>query len=98
MARNRVRLDHSGIEEVLKSAQVRAEVDDLAETVADAVRNAPTVIRRGITDRVEVESYTTDRAAAAVVLAHAAGAPMQAKHGVMTQAAGAAGLEVRSRE
>ena len=97
-ARNRIRLDHAGIGEVLKSDEVREAIDALADSVADSVRSSPTVTKRGIADRVEVSSYTTDRAAAAVAIAHAAGLGMEAKHGVVTQAAGQAGLEVRSRE
>ncbi len=98
MARSRIRLDHAGIGEVLKSAPVRLQIEGLGNTVAGALRSQPTVVRRGIADRVEVDSYTTDRAAVAVTLTHAAGVPMQAKHGVMTQSAGAAGLTVREKE
>lgn len=42
-------------------------------------------------DDAEVEEYTTDRAAATVSVP----AEEQAKHGVLTRAASAAGLEVR---
>lgn len=98
MARSRVVLDHAGIGAVLKSAEVREAVGGLAADVHSNVRSHPAVVRNGVADSVRLESYTTDRAAFAVVIAHAAGLPIQAKHGALTQAAGAAGLEVRERD
>lgn len=90
-----VRLDHGGMAEMLKSAPVAGAVRALAESVAAKARAHPSVTRHGVP--VEVTSYTTDRAACAVTLAHSAGMPIQAKYGALTQAAGAAGLEVRAR-
>lgn len=45
-------------------------------------------------DAVWVNHYTTDRSAASVTIP----AARQAKHGTLTRAASAAGLEVRSRD
>lgn len=90
-----VRLDRRGVGAVLKSSGVRREVDALAETVADNVRAQGLTVSDGSELPVTVSSYTTDRAAAAVTITHAAGIAMQAKHGVLTKAAAAAGLEVK---
>lgn len=78
-----IRLDHDGIEEVLKSAPVAAAVKSAAAKIADKVRAA-------VPDRmpVEVDTYETDRAAAAVTIVHPGGLGMQAKYGVLTKAAG----------
>jgi len=74
--------DHHGMEEVLKSAGVAAEIHALGKRVGD---NAG--------DAVWVDHYTTDRAAASVTIP----AARQAKHGTLTKAASAAGLEVKAR-
>lgn len=101
----RVRLDHGGMREMLQSAPVADEVRDRADGVASSVRaQGRTVDDQDVAGRavtvplpVEVHSYRTDRAAAAVTLNHPAGLGMQAKHGVLTRAAGAAGLDVNRR-
>lgn len=80
-----VRLDHSGIEEVLKSDGIAQAVHEQAERKAAEVRTHPSVDEHVGSDRVEVEDYVTDRAASAVVIAHAAGLPIQAKYGVLTK-------------
>lgn len=85
----RIRIDYAGLGEVLRSREMAQAVDDLAEAIADGVR-------AGISDpliaaTVEVDHYTTDRAAAAVTIAHPAGLAIQAKHGALTRAAAAAG-------
>jgi hypothetical protein len=74
--------DHQGIEEILKTLP-RAEINALAQRVAG---NAG--------DAVWVNHYTTDRAAASVTIP----AARQAKHGTLTKAASAAGLEVKAKE
>jgi hypothetical protein len=91
----KVRIDSRGMAEVAKSAGVAAEVERLAGTVADNVRAQGHRVSSGDPLPVRVDTYTTDRAAAAVVINHAAGLGMQAKYGVLTKAAGDAGLEVR---
>lgn len=97
----KVRLDHAGIGAILKSASVASSISALAESVASNAREQGIMVgdRPGglseIDLPVDVETYTTDRAAASVALAHPAGLAVQAKHGTLTSAAAAAGLEVR---
>lgn len=81
----KIQLDHAGIEEVLKSAPVAREVHAIAERRAGTVRAHRSVQRHGVGPSVKVEDYTTDRAASAVVIAHPAGLPLQAKYGVLTK-------------
>lgn len=84
--------DSKGIEQILKSPEVAAVIGDLAEEVANNVQT-----RAGVHAIVDVNEYTTDRAAASVLLAGRAAAARQAKEGILTSAAAQAGLEVRSR-
>lgn len=46
---------------------------------------------------VTVKQFTTDRAIAVVRLNHPTGLALQAKHGLLTKAAAAAGLEVTAK-
>lgn len=89
----RVELDHEGIAEVLKSAEVRAQINGFADQIAARVERDGSVRRHGMP--VLSGSYTTDRAAAAVTIAHPGGLGVQARHGTLTRAAGEVGLEVR---
>lgn len=75
------RLDRKGGAEVLKTLAAPA-INDLAKQVGDQAG-----------EDAEVDEYTTDRAAAAVSVP----AEQQAKHGTLTRAAAAAGLEVRPK-
>lgn len=96
MPRAKIRLDHGGIAAVLKSRPVAAEVVKAAEKVATAARGQGyTAWDKNIKGRavrvplpVDVDPYVTDRAAALVTITHPAGIGMQAKHGVLTRAAG----------
>lgn len=93
-----VRLDHKGIAEALRtSVQIRENVERLAEQVAANVRSQAHHVASGDELPVDVSMYTTDRPHAVVVIAHPAGVGMQAKYGVLTKAAAAAGLEVVDR-
>jgi hypothetical protein len=96
MTRPRLELDHGGLDEVLKRT-MRGTVSGAAERIAANVRAQGRTTSDGDLLPVEVSDYTTDRAASSVTISHPAGLPMQAKYGVLTQAAAAAGLEVRSR-
>jgi hypothetical protein len=99
----RVKLDLGGLEEVAKSREVRAAVHDAAERVADAVESQGVRVigEPGEIDLpVKVYDDTTDgmrvnRAVSRVVLAHAAGLAVQAKHGALSKAASAAGLKLK---
>lgn len=99
MAR-KVRLSSRGIAEIAKSREVRREVTELAERVADNVRAQGIRVEGSPGDvalPIEVTSYTTDRARSSVTIKHPAGQAVQAKHGALTKAAAAAGLEVKDR-
>jgi hypothetical protein len=95
MARMKIKLDHPGVAAVLTSGEVASAIADLTETVASNAEGWET--NSGEPIPVVTSTYTTDRAAGAVTLAHAAGGPLQAKYGVLTEAAARAGLEVRTR-
>lgn len=75
------KLNRKGGAEVLNEMSVKL-VNELTKKVA-----------AGAGDEAVFEEYTTDRAAAIVSVP----AGEQAKHGVLTRAASAAGLEVRSK-
>lgn len=93
-----VKLDHAGIGALLKSGEMAALVNEAAAEVAENVRSQGILVEGKPGDvplPVEVTAYTTDRAAASVAIAHPSGAAVQAKHGALTKAASAAGLEVK---
>ncbi|MFF3671690.1 hypothetical protein [Microtetraspora malaysiensis] len=85
-------LDYKGIGEILASPEMHAVINGLAGQIAATVR-------AGLPSQAEVivDSYTTDRGAAAVVIKDRRAMGWQARDGVLTRAAGAAGLEVRAR-
>jgi hypothetical protein len=107
--RNSVKLDVRGLEEIAKSSRMGAAVREAAEAVADNVRGQG--IRVGDRDGGSSEEdlpvvvygpddtndMRLDRAQARVVLAHAAGDAVQAKHGALSKAATQAGLDFKSR-
>jgi hypothetical protein len=84
----KVELDHKGLAEILKSAGVAKAVRSTAESVADAVN---------VDAEVEVNDYTTDRAASAVTVKDVRAMGWQARDGLLTRAAAAVGLEVKSK-
>ncbi|GAA1780008.1 MULTISPECIES: hypothetical protein [Actinomycetes] len=84
-------LDTAGVREVLKGQAVRDLVDGYAQTVAD---NVKAKVPSGVP--IEVRKYTTDRGAATVVVADVRGMAWQARDGILTQSASAAGLEVKA--
>lgn len=75
------KLDRKGGSEVLK------------KMVADEIREIGEKVAAGAGEGVEVNHYTTDRAGVAVGIP----AARQAKHGALTKAANAAGLEVKAK-
>lgn len=85
-------LDYAAIGRILR-VQMR-------EPVLKAAREIAAHVDLGsVTDaEVQVTPYTTDRAAAAVTIAHPAGTAMEAKHGTLRKAAAAAGYEVKSKK
>lgn len=96
MARRNVRLDHRGIGEILTSQpEVVAEIARLGAAVEAHVAAHSAVQRHGMT--VDATQTTTDRTKVYVTIRHAGGRGVQAKYGVLTQAAAAQGLEVREQ-
>lgn len=81
MAKRVFKLDRKGGAEVLKQLAA-PHINALARKIAGQA-----------SDDAEVQEYTTDRAAATVSVP----AYQQAKDGVLTRAASAAGLEVRPK-
>ncbi|GAB1641767.1 hypothetical protein [Krasilnikovia sp. MM14-A1259] len=90
----RLRLDHAGIAEVLRSAEVTFAVTAKAAEVQDAVETHHSVARHRMP--VERHSYETDRAADAVTIAHPGGLGVEAKYGVLSEAARTVGLDVNA--
>lgn len=86
--------DHGGFRQILKSRELAGEVNQLARRIAAGAQHTTS---KGETLPIVVDEYTTDRAAASVTIAHPAGLATQAKHGTLTKAAAAVGLEVREK-
>lgn len=82
MARQTVRLNRRAIAALLKSDAFAQLANDAAARVA-----------ANIGDSAQVETYTTDRGAAAVLVP----AEDQARDGALTRAAAAVGLEVKAK-
>lgn len=89
-----IRLDRVGMGLMLKSAGMAAVIAETAEAVASNARQNPGVQKHAA--EIKVETYTTDRAAAAVLIKDPIGMGIQAKYGALTQAAGSQGLDVRT--
>lgn len=91
-----IHLNRAALERVAESAAIKKACKRAGGRIADAVRDQGITV--GDVDRgkseyplpVNVEDDGT------VLLAHAAGVAVQAKHGALTRAAAAAGFEVRS--
>ena len=79
----KVELDRAGIGAILRSPEAAKLANEAAAKVAANIRGD-----------TEIEPYTTDRAAAAVVHKDRDAAGQQAKHGTLTAAAAAAGMPV----
>jgi type III secretory pathway component EscU len=98
MARTKIKMDHRGIESLLKSSQIADAVSEATEAVADNAR-AQSIDVEGIPGDIALpvttQMVTTDRAHGIVAIAHPSGEAVQAKHGTLTKAAAEAGLEVR---
>lgn len=86
----RLELDTRGIREFLGGAEVRQMVDGATNVIAARVRAR---LPAGVP--VTVRAYTTDRGAASITIADVRGMAWQARDGVLTRAAGEAGIEVR---
>lgn len=99
MAR-KIGLYSAGVKALLQSTAMHRAVQEATEKVAANVESQGITVgdrdggKHEIDLPVLVEMTTTDRAKGCVILAHPAGAAVQAKHGALTKAAAAAGLTV----
>jgi hypothetical protein len=88
-------IDYAAVGEILKVGMrgpIDAKIDEIAANAAanpDLLDDAP--------GSITVQHFTTDRAGGTVNIAHPAGLALQAKSGVLTKAAAAAGMEVRAK-
>lgn len=89
MADPKFRRDHKGINEILKA--LGPTITAKANAVADEIRRSHPDLE------VDVESYTTDRGAASVLVQDSHARELQARDGLITKAAAIVGLEVRTR-
>ncbi|MGJ3228917.1 hypothetical protein ACQEUV_26710 [Micromonospora aurantiaca (nom. illeg.)] len=87
-----VEVDFAGIGEIARGDDVRQMVNQATEQIASRVRALV-----GDDVPVTVSEYTTDREAASITIADRRGIALQAKHGVLTRAAGSVGADVRIR-
>lgn len=85
-----IKLDHRGIGETMKSAEMHGVIRTVTNGLAARVRSSEPGYP------VESAVVTTDRAHGLVTIAHPAGAAVQAKRGSLTKAAAQAGLDVKS--
>lgn len=101
MGRGDIKLNHAGIASILKSSEMHVLIEKVTEEVAGNVREQSIAVGafKGGAGEIELpviaKVITTDRAHGSVLLAHPAGIAVQAKHGVLTKAASAAGLQVK---
>lgn len=100
MTTSHIHFTSSALGAVLRSAEMRTMVNKAANDIAAKARAQHVQVGafsggQGPIDMpVRVESATTDRATAFVVLAHPAGIAAQAKLGTLTKAASDAGISV----
>ena len=80
-------LDYAAIGKFLKSPAMRGLMAEAANAVAAIALDGEGV------ERVWVETYTTDRGAAAVTIAVKGGADSEIKYGILSDAALGVGLE-----
>jgi hypothetical protein len=94
----KIKLDHLGIGQVLSSAPVQMEVSAAAASVAAKVneraKDGTPIPVKTYNYRARLRRDTIPRAAAAVVMAHPAGLPIEAKRSPLTRAASASGLQL----
>lgn len=91
--------NEAALKRALDTPEMQEATERLAGELADEVRTQRTLVEGEPGDLdLPVEVYPSrddDSAGAAVVLAHPAGLAVQAKHGSLTKAASALGLEVQ---
>jgi hypothetical protein len=90
-----IHIDYKAVGEVLK-VTMRGPIDEkIAEIAANAAADPD--LLDDAPGSITVQHFTTDRAGGTVNIAQANGLAIQAKSGVLTKAAAAAGLEVTSK-
>lgn len=94
MAKIKFTLDKAGVAELLKSDDFQAAVHEKAVAISAAAEGALTSPAE---HGVVVDDYETDRAASSVTIRDVRAKAWEARDGILTRAAGKAGLEVRSR-
>lgn len=100
MPRVKVTLNHGAIAALLQGGEIAAATAAATEAVAANARGSAVEVvgvPGDVAIPVESQMVTTDRAHGIVTLAHPSGQAVQAKHGLLTKAAGAAGLEVNAK-
>lgn len=89
------RVDRDGVAEILHSPELAAHIKALAEEIATGARSQGHRVTSGELLPVDVlHDPAPDRVGYTVAVKHPAGMGMEAKHGVLTRAAGALGLDV----
>lgn len=96
MAAWKVTLDRRGVGALLKGTEAQTMVNSAAYKGADAAQSAMPSDDE-LPDAVRVDEYTTDRGAAAIVLAHPRAGQIEAKHGPLSAAARAIGVPITRR-
>lgn len=81
-----VKIDYDGMGEILRSGDMANALYDIAQDVGGRIDQSKY--------RVTTHRYITDRAAASVTLAQSNAMFIEARDGVLRQAAAAAGLQV----
>lgn len=85
-----IKLDHSGMGALLKSAEVRAALHDHAEPVLSAAQDSAPVDTGDYKASLHIEDATTDRAVVRVVASDWKAGILEAKYGILARALDAA--------
>lgn len=99
MARAKIKVNYPGLMKVADSPEMHQAVEGAGDEVAAQVARGGYTAEAGAKEsgpqlRAEVE-MKSDPAVARVVVKHPAALAMQARHGMLTRAATAAGLKVK---
>jgi hypothetical protein len=91
MARTKVKLNSSGVDQVLSTAKTRAALRPIVEQVAAAARASAPVESGEYRDSITVESVTTDRAVERVVARAPHALVVESRTGNLARALGSVG-------
>jgi hypothetical protein len=91
MASAKVKLNHGGMADMLKSSGVRSFVTERAERVLAAAKADPHDDTGAYEAGLHIEQATTDRAVARVVSGDFKGHILEARYGILARALDAAG-------